>query len=79
MNEDDMVLTNSDFVVTETTLNPKVPLERVVALLRERKATGQLVCHVSQGGVQKVSLTEKTKATGKKSDQIRGVFGWEEK
>jgi len=73
------IVTNIDYLVTETTFEPKQPAAEILRELRERKTTGQFVIHLSEGGIQKVLLTEKTKATGKKSDQIRGVFGWEGK
>lgn len=72
--EEDMIKTNVDFLVTETTLDKEIPLESVVKVLRARKTTGQLVFHLSQGGVQKVALVEKTKA-GAKSDAIREILG----
>lgn len=76
MNENDMVKTNHDFVVTETTIDPKLSADLVVKFLRERRTTGQLVFHLSQGGLQKVSLVEKTKASGSQSTQIRELLGW---
>jgi hypothetical protein len=66
---------NSDFLVTETTVDPKLPVDKVVAWLRERKATGQLVFHLSQGGVQKVALVEKTKAKDGVREKLRALLG----
>jgi hypothetical protein len=48
---------------------------KVVAWLRERKATGQLVFHLSQGGVQKVALVEKTKAKDGVREKVRALLG----
>jgi hypothetical protein len=75
MEDEEMVKVNVDFMVTETTVDPRVPVDKVVAWLRERKATGQLVFHLSQGGVQKVALTEKTKIVDGKRELARGVAG----
>ncbi len=72
---DELMKTNVDFLVTETTLDPLVPVEKVVGLLRGRKTTGQLTIHLSQGGIQKVALTEKTKANESQSEKIRDVLG----
>jgi hypothetical protein len=70
-----MIQGNSDFLVTETTLDPKLPVDQVVTVLRRKKTTGQLVFHLSQGGVQKVALVEKTKATAGKRQQLRELLG----
>jgi len=72
-----MIKTNTDFLVTETTLDPKIPVDKVVSVLRERRTTGQLTFHLSQGGIQKVALTEKTK-TERVRDKIRGLLGMSE-
>lgn len=75
MEDEDMVKANSDFLVTETTVDPKLPVDSVVAWLRKRKATGQLVFHLSQGGVQKVALVERTKAVDGQREKIRDILG----
>ena len=77
MDENKMIKTNTDFLVTETTLDPKIPVDKVVSVLRERRTTGQLTFHLSQGGIQKVALTEKTK-TERVRDKIRGLLGMSE-
>jgi hypothetical protein len=73
--DEEMVKANIDFLVTETTVDPKLPVDKVVAWLRARKATGQLVFHLSQGGVQKVALVEKTKADDEQRVQVRKILG----
>jgi hypothetical protein len=77
MDEQEMIKTNSNFLVTETTLDPKLPVEKVVEVLRERRTIGQLVLHLSQGAVQKIALVERTKAEGHQVTQIREVLGME--
>jgi len=77
VDENKMIKTNTDFLVTETTLDPKIPVDKVVSVLRERRTTGQLTFHLSQGGIQKVALTEKTK-TERVRDKIRGLLGMSE-
>ena len=72
---DELMITNHDFLVTETTLDSKIDAERIVTLLRARKTTGQLVFHFSQGGIQKVALTEKTKASDRQREKIRDILG----
>lgn len=77
MDEDDMIRTNVDFLVTETTLDPSLPAEKVVKLLRSRRTTGQLVFHLSEGGIQKVALVEKTKTVDGPRKKIRELLGME--
>ena len=74
---DELMKTNVDFLVTETTLDPKLAVERVVTLMPARKTTGQLTFHLSQGGVQKIALLEKTKANEAQRGKIREVLGME--
>jgi hypothetical protein len=74
MNEDDLVRTNVDFLLTETLLDTSVPPEKVIAVLRARKTTGQLTVHMSQGGIQRVVLTEKTKASDSEAQKIRAIL-----
>ena len=69
--------TSKDSLVTETTVNPELSPEKLVTILRERKTTGQLTFHLSQGGIQKVALTEKTKATDDQSGKIREILEME--
>jgi len=72
--DEDMVKVNQDYLVTETTVDPKLPVDKVVAWLRSRKTTGQLVFHLSQGGVQKVALVERTKARDGQREKIREIL-----
>ena len=72
---DDIIKTNKDFLTTETTFDPALPVETVVWAVRKVKTTGQLVFHLSQGGVQKVALVEKTKANESQSKKIRELLG----
>jgi len=78
MCEDDLIKTNSDFLLTETTfVDGKIPPETVLDVVRRRKTTGQLTVHLSQGGIQKIVLTEKTKANESQREQIREILGME--
>lgn len=75
MDDEEMAVANSDFLVTETTLDPKISVDAVVSHLRSRKVTGQLVFHLSQGGVQKVALVERTRATMAERKKVREILG----
>ena len=75
MEDEDMVKSNADFLLTETTVDPKLPVEKVVAWLRSRRVTGTLRFDLSQGGVQQVSLVEKTKASLEQRRKVREILG----
>jgi hypothetical protein len=74
--EQDMIKTNVDSLVTDTTLDPRISPETIVEALKRRKTTGQLVFHMSQGGIQKILLTEKTKADDDQASRIRKILGF---
>ena len=74
MEDEEMIKVNQDFLVTETTVDPKLPFEKVVAWLRARKTTGQLVVNLTQGGIQKVALLERTKAKDGQREKIREIL-----
>lgn len=72
--DEEMVKVNQDYLVTETTVDPKLAVDKVVEWLRARKTTGQLVFHLSQGGVQKVALVERTRAREGQREKIRQIL-----
>jgi uncharacterized protein YifN (PemK superfamily) len=76
MREDDLIRTNTDYLLTETTfVDGKIPPETVLKVVRERKTTGELTVHLSQGGIQKIVLKEKTRANEPQRDKIREILG----
>jgi uncharacterized protein YifN (PemK superfamily) len=76
MREDDLIRTNTDYLLTETTfVDGKIPPETVLKVVRERKTTGELTVHLSQGGIQKIVLKEKTRASETQRDKIREILG----
>jgi hypothetical protein len=77
MDDQKMIKANVDSLVTDTTIDPRISPETIVDALRRRKTTGQLVFHVSQGGIQKIVLTEKTKADHMQAEKIREILGFE--
>ena len=66
---------NRDFLLTETTVDPTIPVGTVLERLRARKTTGQLVFDLPQGGTQRVALLEKTKAPEGVREKIRKLIG----
>jgi len=72
---EELIKTNVDFLLTETTLDPKISAQSIVTVLRERKTTGELVFNLSEGGIQRILLREKTKADEEESERLRQVMG----
>lgn len=71
-----MIRTNTDFLLTETTfVDGKVPPETILRVIRERKTTGELTYHISEGGIQRIVLKEKTRATAAQREKVREVLG----
>ena len=68
---EDLAQSSNDYLVTETTLAASATPAEIVAAIRYRKTTGQLIFHLSQGGIQRVVLVERTKTSRAESDKIR--------
>jgi hypothetical protein len=47
-------------LVSETHFTPPVTIESLVHFLRQQKTTGQLIIHFHMGGIQRISLVEKS-------------------
>lgn len=77
ISDEDMIVNSGDYFVTESTLNLESSPNEAVAFLRRTKTTGQLTFHMTQGALQKIALTEKTKAKGKQSTGIRQAMSME--
>lgn len=78
MREDELIKTNADFLLTETTfVDGKIPPETILRVIRERKTTGELTYHISEGGIQRVVLKEKTRCTAAQRETVREILGME--
>ena len=76
MREDELIKTNVDYLVTETSfVDGKVPPETVLKVIRDRKTTGRLTYHLSEGGIQRIVLEEKTRTTRAQRDKIDEILG----
>lgn len=75
MEDEEMAIGNRDSLVTNTDVDPTIPVLAVVEHLRLRKATGQLVVHLHQGGIQKVELVERTKVKEDQRERVREILG----
>jgi hypothetical protein len=76
MADDVKILSVTDFIVTETIIDPKSAMSDVERLLREEKSTGKVQFDVSRGGHQRFLLVEKTKLNDANSSKIRQLLGW---
>lgn len=74
MNDEEMAVENKDYLVTETTIDPSLPIAAVVEHLQQRRVVGQLIFHLSQGSVQRAALVERTQATRKQRQQVRAIL-----
>ncbi len=74
MNLDSMIKQNDDFFVTETTIKPNVSMDELFTVLRTRKTTGSVILEFVQGGVRRIRVAEKTKATESERDRLRSIL-----
>jgi hypothetical protein len=73
MEDEQMSVANQDYLVTETSIDTKLSIPEW-SHLRGRRVTGQLVFHLSQGGIQKVALVERTRAGEVQRKKIREIL-----
>lgn len=75
MEADEMIARNNDYLVTETTIKPTISTDAILEHLRSRRTTGSLIFELIEGGVRRVTLSEKTRAPERQRDEIRQLFG----
>jgi hypothetical protein len=75
MEDEQMAVKNNDYFITETTIDPALPIPVVVAHLVKRKVVGKLIFDLTQGTVQKVSLVERTRAKDGQREKVREILG----
>lgn len=73
LRDEDVVIENRDFLVTESTLNPKVGPSEVLAWMRDNHKTGSI--QMNQGGVRSAVLVEKTKIPEGQRVAVRSLLG----
>lgn len=74
IDEEKIVASNHDFLVTDTTVDIRIPPHTLLDYLRKRRTTGDLIFRLNQGGVRQIVVSEKTKATEEQRDAIRKIF-----
>lgn len=73
--EDEMILSTTEYFVTENKLNPKATPSEVAAFVKEYKTTGQVMYTTNEGGVQGVIVTERKKLDDEEANEVRKVLG----
>jgi len=76
-NDNELIEQNTDYFVTTTTIKRTISIERLMTLLRARKTTGDLCFHMIDGGIRRIELNERTKATEEERDRIREILKME--
>lgn len=73
--EEDMILSTTDYFVTENRLNPKATADEIAAFVRHFRTTGQVTYTTNEGGVRGVIVVERRKATETEANEIRRILG----
>jgi hypothetical protein len=74
--EKEILKPNRDFLVTETPVDQNIATpNEIFEFLRKRKTTGQVIFHLSMGGIGKVMVFEKTRASKADRDRFRQSIG----
>ena len=74
-NVDAIIVDDRDLFVTHTTIKSSVSVDKLIELLRLRKATAEIRILLNQGGKQQVLLTEHTRLNETERDAVRKVLG----
>lgn len=74
MTENDLTR-NSDFLLTESAIDTKIPLPDVLAHLKRRRTSGTLCVDLYDGGIRAVRLAERTKMPEACRDSVRNILG----
>jgi hypothetical protein len=75
MTDERFIKGNEDYLVTKTTIDPKVSLETLKSVLKERKTNGELRVKLVNGSIRFILLHESTRAEETDRDGIRKIFG----
>ena len=73
------IKTQKDFFVTECSIETPTDLNQLDEILRALKSTGKSVVTYNQGGVQGISVEQKTKISEAQAEEIRRILNIDEK
>ncbi|HTF69167.1 MAG TPA: hypothetical protein VK638_41455 [Edaphobacter sp.] len=73
--EDEMIVSTTDYFVTEANLNPKATLDEVQAFVKRSGTSGTITVTANGGGQRRVFVVEKTECDDLQSNSIRQILG----
>ncbi len=76
MTEDDLTR-NSDYLLTESAIDQRIPLDAVLTHLKKRRTSGTLTVDLYDGGVRTVRLSERTRMSEACRDSVRKILKME--
>ncbi len=78
MNESDLIR-NSDFLRTESIIDPKIPVQDLIAHLKKRRTSGTVSIDVDlkDGGIRAIRLAESTRIQEPHRDSVRKILKME--
>lgn len=71
------VKAQTDYLLTEVTIQLPADLSELDAIMKSTKATGKIVVVYNQGGVLGINVEQKTRATDRDSAKVRDILGVE--
>lgn len=75
VSEDEMIVSTTDYFLTENVLNPQATAAEVAAFVRKCKTTGQINYTTNQGGTRSVVVVERQKLSENDANDVRRVLG----
>lgn len=75
VDDDDMIVSTTDYLLSENVLNPEATAAEIEAFVALHKATSIVTLTTNQGGIRRIVLTEKTKATDGEANLLRKAMG----
>ena len=73
--EEEVIETNEDFLLTESTIKKNVSLSDLTEFMKKRKTTTSITTRILQGGIASICVAQKTKISKKQRDSIRHILG----
>lgn len=73
--EDEMILSTTEYFVTENKLNPKATAAEVAAFVKEYSTTGLVTYTTNEGGIQGIIVVERKRLNDEESNEVRKVLG----
>ncbi len=75
MTSDTIIKKNEDYLITETVLDSRVSIEKLISVVRTQRTTGQLTLSLEQGGIRTIVLVQRTRTVSTNPNKIREILG----